>query len=348
MALPPISFPAKNSTLMRTAIRSAAVLAAGLTLAACHPGNQEAKQLRASCEGGDAAACGKFAVKLQKGEYVLRDETRAAALFDRACTGGVGDGCASLGAMLQTGTGVKRDSVRARDLLQRGCERKAMDGCARLGILYKQGAGVPQDLVAGGVAVSASLRRQPDDWLRAPRLPTQRAKASLRISARPQRCFRNRAPTRSRWAVWGWVACTPRALAPRKTIPWPRRCSSKDAKAASCWAASIWLERSRRAAAFRRTTSARRAIIGCRATTGMVRPAPVSPRCTTRERALIVCRNEPLPCDVVPASWSTLSRAQRERARHDERAKSCSPLVIGVRLEFHRFIARRSNDEIRV
>ena len=64
-------------------------------LSGCHPGNAEAKQLRTSCEAGAVAACNQLAVKLQKGEYVLRDDKRAATLFDRACEGGIGEGCAS-------------------------------------------------------------------------------------------------------------------------------------------------------------------------------------------------------------------------------------------------------------
>ena len=70
----PSEKPGNNSTLMSTAPHRVVGLVAALALSACHPGNQEAKQLRAACEAGDAAACTKFAVKLRKGEYVLRDE----------------------------------------------------------------------------------------------------------------------------------------------------------------------------------------------------------------------------------------------------------------------------------
>ena len=118
---------------------------ASLALSACHPGNKEAKLLRESCDAGDANACNKFAAKLQKGEYVLRDEPRAAVLFDTACTRGIGDGCASLGVMLQRGSGgVKRDTIRAIKLFQQGCDGRAMEGCARLGALYRTGRGVPR------------------------------------------------------------------------------------------------------------------------------------------------------------------------------------------------------------
>ena len=58
-------------------------------LAACHPGNKEARELRESCDGGSAAACNQFAARVQKGQYVLRDVKHAATLYDRACEGGV-------------------------------------------------------------------------------------------------------------------------------------------------------------------------------------------------------------------------------------------------------------------
>src|SRR5687767_8776010 len=126
------------------------LLGAGLALAGCHAGNKEAKRLRSACASGDSAACNAFALKLQKGEYVLRDPALAATLFERACEGGIGDGCASLGIMYQggagqRGAGVKRDSARAVSLFQQGCERGGMDACTRLGVLYRRGTGVPRD-----------------------------------------------------------------------------------------------------------------------------------------------------------------------------------------------------------
>src|SRR5215216_2469579 len=130
--LPPLFVPAGMSKPEKNSRHPAACRAllvlVGLALSACHPGNEEARRLRSSCEAGDAAACNKFAVKLQKAEYVLRAEARAAGLFDTACTGGVGEGCASLGLMLQHTRAIRRDSARAVKLFQRGCERGAVEG----------------------------------------------------------------------------------------------------------------------------------------------------------------------------------------------------------------------------
>src|SRR5688572_712683 len=74
-------------------------------LAGCRPGNREAVRLRTSCEGGDLEACNQLAVKLQKGEYILRDDSHAASLFEKACNGRIGEGCASLGVAYLTGSG---------------------------------------------------------------------------------------------------------------------------------------------------------------------------------------------------------------------------------------------------
>jgi hypothetical protein len=49
-------------------------------LAACQSRTREAKRLQRECDAGSAQACARFALKLQKGEYVLRDESRAATL----------------------------------------------------------------------------------------------------------------------------------------------------------------------------------------------------------------------------------------------------------------------------
>src|SRR5687768_14273243 len=140
----PPRIPRQGSSLRRA--RAVVLAIAAATLYGCHPGSADARQLRDACETGDAQACNKFAVKLQKGEYVLRDDTRAAGLFDRSCVGGVAESCASFGIILQTGAGVKRDSVRALDMFRKACEGKGMEGCARLGVLLRDGKGVPRDI----------------------------------------------------------------------------------------------------------------------------------------------------------------------------------------------------------
>ena len=87
-----------------TPVRFSTVLAgklllavAAFALAACNPGAREARQLRASCSDGDAAACNELGNRVSLGEHVLRDQPRAAGLFEQACDGGEAEGCRRLG-----------------------------------------------------------------------------------------------------------------------------------------------------------------------------------------------------------------------------------------------------------
>jgi uncharacterized protein len=128
------------------AIHLCALLLATLAAAACFSGTEEAKQLRDACEAGDDRACHAFAVKLQKGEFILQDRPRAAAIFDTSCSEGVGESCGSLGNMVLEGQGgTKRDTARAVDLFRQGCNRGGMNACGRLGVAYRTGTVVPRD-----------------------------------------------------------------------------------------------------------------------------------------------------------------------------------------------------------
>src|SRR5687767_9697316 len=131
-----------NQTVMQTRTTAFFIIAAGIALSACSKGRGQAKALRDQCDAGNAKACHGFAVKLTKGEYVLRDEAGAALLFEKACRGKVADGCAQLGLLYQEGTGVKRDTTRAPELYRQGCDGGSMMGCTRLGIVYRRDEGV--------------------------------------------------------------------------------------------------------------------------------------------------------------------------------------------------------------
>lgn len=126
-------------------MRTRLLVVAALALAACNAENREAIRLRDACGGGDFAACHAYGLRLEKGEYVLRDAAGAAAVFRQACDGRVANGCARLGAMHQNGA-LKRDSVQALDLLRQGCDGGSMEGCGLLGVRYRKGAGVVADV----------------------------------------------------------------------------------------------------------------------------------------------------------------------------------------------------------
>jgi hypothetical protein len=95
-----------------------------------------------ACEGGDAASCARFASRLERGDGVLRDEARAAALHEKACDGGDPDGCAGLGRLARHGKGgLAKDPARAIALFQKACDGGGARGCALLGEGYRDGTG---------------------------------------------------------------------------------------------------------------------------------------------------------------------------------------------------------------
>lgn len=92
-------------------IRKLSSLAAALIVVSCTSQYKEARRLQDACAGGDAKACATFATMLRKGDHVLRDDTRAAALYNVACDGRLGDGCANLGIMVPYCAGAKNVAV---------------------------------------------------------------------------------------------------------------------------------------------------------------------------------------------------------------------------------------------
>jgi hypothetical protein len=80
------------------------VVAVGL--AACNP---EAKQLRLSCQDGNAEDCNELGYRLLTGDHVLKDFVFAADVLRQACDGGVARGCYRLGRMHEDSIGIIGD-----------------------------------------------------------------------------------------------------------------------------------------------------------------------------------------------------------------------------------------------
>jgi TPR repeat protein len=97
-------------------------------------GTGSATVMEACLGGGDAAACAKLAVDL-----------------DRACAAGEGRACTALGWIHESGKGVAVDLARAAALYKKGCEKEDKSGCARFAWLQARGEGVAKD-EAGGMA----------------------------------------------------------------------------------------------------------------------------------------------------------------------------------------------------
>ncbi len=103
--------------------------------------------LQRACDAGTptgSAACGNLGlVYAMGGRGVHRDESRAAALWERACDGQELQRCTDLGSLYQEGKGVKKDTTRAAALYERACDAQDHVACYRVGIMYSNGDGVP-------------------------------------------------------------------------------------------------------------------------------------------------------------------------------------------------------------
>jgi hypothetical protein len=56
----------------------------------------------------------------EQGTGVLKDATKAVALYQKACDGGTMRGCNNLGVLYEQGTGAVKDATKAAALYQKG------------------------------------------------------------------------------------------------------------------------------------------------------------------------------------------------------------------------------------
>jgi uncharacterized protein len=98
------------------------------------------------CAKGWAASCLHLGVVYQDGALGLtQDQTRAAALYERACVLGDIRGCNNLAAMFEKGQGRPVDAKRAFVLYERNCDAKHALACKNVGRCHRDGVGVPAD-----------------------------------------------------------------------------------------------------------------------------------------------------------------------------------------------------------
>lgn len=76
--------------------------------------------------------CDKLGTLHQDGDGVLKDVSRAVALYRKACDAGNLGVCVYLGDMYRDGFGVPRDATRAAALYRRACDGGNPEGCCRL------------------------------------------------------------------------------------------------------------------------------------------------------------------------------------------------------------------------
>ena len=121
---------------------------------ACPPGDSARVRSVAGTVGDDEVACAAgqldrcllLGIALKTGNGVIRDQTRAAELFERVCDGGDPHGCWYLGGALSRGEGLAEDDVRAAEVFRRACDVDHANGCVDLAFAHVHGRGVEQDM----------------------------------------------------------------------------------------------------------------------------------------------------------------------------------------------------------
>jgi TPR repeat protein len=124
------------------------------------------------CDRGIAFACGVVAVRIEKGDGVPKDPTRAVRLHERACELRDAASCVAAARMHASGAGVPPSRARQVELLGTACLLGDVLACAVPAKAFANGAGVARDepraaelwqrACAGGVATACeALERAP-------------------------------------------------------------------------------------------------------------------------------------------------------------------------------------------
>jgi TPR repeat protein len=96
---------------------------------------------RSACAAGCAAACDSAGTLRKQGPPELRNDSDAAALFERGCAAKIAHACVELGFMYRTGRGVAGDYEAAVKAYRSACDLNDGDGCAGIGDLARDRAG---------------------------------------------------------------------------------------------------------------------------------------------------------------------------------------------------------------
>jgi TPR repeat protein len=100
-----------------------------------------------ACRRGTSADCLSAADSYSTGEGVLKDEARAATLFEAGCALQSGPGCNLAGRMHEFGHGVPPDFAKAFSFYEKSCGLEYMGGCYNVAVLLENGRGAARDAV---------------------------------------------------------------------------------------------------------------------------------------------------------------------------------------------------------
>lgn len=94
-----------------------------------------------ACDGGFAAGCGSFGVRLVMGEGIEKSIPEGRAFLQRGCEGRSAKSCGDLGRVFQHGYGGGTDIVKAAALYSLACETNHAPSCNDVGVIYAKGIG---------------------------------------------------------------------------------------------------------------------------------------------------------------------------------------------------------------
>lgn len=125
----------------------------GAAVIACTHDAKDLGPCTAECDRGMAFACTIVAMRIERGEGVPKDLTRAVVLHERACELKDAPSCVSAARMHASGSGVPPSRAKQIELLGAAC--KLGDGLA---------CAVPAKAFANGAGVVRDERRARDLW----------------------------------------------------------------------------------------------------------------------------------------------------------------------------------------
>ncbi len=106
-------------------------------------GQEKVTACQDACEAGRSLGCNDLGKIYEAGQGVkMKDEKRAADLYEQACSAGNLPGCKNLENMYSAGKWVPKNDKRAVELHQMACDSGEMRGCSNLGSLFEHGTGV--------------------------------------------------------------------------------------------------------------------------------------------------------------------------------------------------------------
>ena len=136
--------PRASSTAGGPSADVAAEAEAG-ALRPCTHGAKDLTPCSEDCERGIAFACALVATRIERGDGVPKDLTRAVVLHERGCELRDAASCVSAARMHASGSGVPPNRAKQVELLAKACELGDAPSCAVPAKAFANGNGVPRD-----------------------------------------------------------------------------------------------------------------------------------------------------------------------------------------------------------